>query len=362
MIVRKLELQNFRNYDSLVADFGKGINYIYGENASGKTNILEAIYFLSLTRSFRTSDISDLIEKDKGFARILAEIVDNETSKKIEILFNKTGKKILVNGKKISKISEINKLINVVSFIPKDTNLLKESPKERRRFLNIYISKLSDKYLKILSLYEKILKERNDAFKAYKINYTLIDILANQLIELNKEIYLYRKKFIDEINKKIPEIFQKITKKVKKLYIFYESFIKNEKITDFLKKEFEKVREEELIKKQTLIGVHKDDFKIFIDEKDVSLYGSQGENRMSVISLILSIYYLTKENKPVIVLDDVISELDDYHEQNLIEFLETFDQVFITNTAKSQYFTKNYYHLIDRELKEEEWWKKKRKK
>ena len=355
MIVEELELHNLRNYEYLKVNFNKGINYIYGENASGKTNILEAIYFLSLTRSFRTSEIEELVKKDASFARILAKIDRQNVSKTLEISFNKSGKKILVNGKKVLKISELNSLINVISFIPKNTNLLKDAPKERRKFLNIYLSKFSNNYLKTLSVYEKILKERNDAFKAYKINPTLIDILTNQLISLNKEIYLYRKKFVNEINKYLADVFKEVSLTNEKLKMEYESFLNNqsENIENFLKNEFENIKEEEFKRKQTLIGIHKDDFKIYIDEKDVSLYGSQGENRISIISLILSLYFLNKEEKPIIVLDDVISELDEKHEENLLKYLANFNQVFITNTAKSQFFTGNYYHLINKELKEE---------
>lgn len=355
MIVKELELHNLRNYEYLKVNFNKGINYIYGENASGKTNILEAIYFLSLTRSFRTNEIEELIKKDASFARILAKIDTQNISKTLEISFNKSGKKILVNSKKVLKISELNSLINVISFIPKNTNLLKDAPKERRKFLNIYLSKFSNNYLKTLSVYEKILKERNDAFKAYKINPTLIDILTNQLISLNKEIYLYRKKFVNEINKYLADVFKEVSLTNEKLKMEYESFLnnQNENIKNFLKNEFENVKEEEFKRKQTLIGIHKDDFKIYIDEKDVSLYGSQGENRISIISLILSLYFLNKEEKPIIVLDDVISELDEKHEENLLKYLENFNQVFITNTAKSHFFTGNYYHLINKELKEE---------
>ena len=355
MIVKELELHNLRNYEYLKVNFNKGINYIYGENASGKTNILEAIYFLYLTRYFRTSEIEELIKKDVSFARILAKIDTQNVSKTLEISFNKSGKKILVNGKKVLKISELNSLINVISFIPKNTNLLKDAPKERRKFLNIYLSKFSNNYLKTLSVYEKILKERNDAFKAYKINPTLIDILTNQLISLNKEIYLYRKKFVNEINKYLADVFKEVSLTNEKLKMEYESFLnnQNENIENFLKNEFENIKEEEFKRKQTLIGIHKDDFKIYIDEKDVSLYGSQGENRISIISLILSLYFLNKEEKPIIVLDDVISELDEKHEENLLKYLENFNQVFITNTAKSQFFTGNYYHLINKELKEE---------
>ena len=355
MIVKELELHNLRNYEYLKVNFNKGINYIYGENASGKTNILEAIYFLSLTRSFRTSEIEELVKKDASFARILAKIDRQNVSKTLEISFKKKKKKILVNGKKVLKISELNSLINVISFIPKNTNLLKDAPKERRKFLNIYLSKFSNNYLKTLSVYEKILKERNDAFKAYKINPTLIDILTNQLISLNKEIYLYRKKFVNEINKYLADVFKEVSLTNEKLKMEYESFLNNqsENIENFLKNEFENIKEEEFKRKQTLIGIHKDDFKIYIDEKDVSLYGSQGENRISIISLILSLYFLNKEEKPIIVLDDVISELDEKHEENLLKYLANFNQVFITNTAKSQFFTGNYYHLINKELKEE---------
>ena len=353
MIIRKLELSNFRNYEKLTASFNEGINYIYGENASGKTNILEAIYFLSLTRSFRTSEIDSLIKKDQGFARIFAQIDEENVKRNVEISFDKNRKKVLLNNRKVTKISELNKFINVISFIPKNTNLLKDAPKERRKFLDIYISKYSADYLKVISDYQKILKERNDAFKSYNINKTLIEILTRKLIELILLAFKFRNKFIKKINENLSGVYKNISLKDNNVEIKYLSFINEQDDERVIANKFKDIEEEEYKRKQTLIGIHKDDFEIYIDSKNVSLYGSQGENRMSVLSLVLSLYFLAGDSKPIIVLDDVLSELDEKHEENLLNYLADFNQVFITNTAKSQYFHGKYYFLDNKVLKEE---------
>lgn len=352
MVVNKLELINFRNYLNLSLNFNNKINFIVGENAEGKTNLVEGIYTLSLAKSFRTQNTIELIKNNEKKAIVKGTIVSLSNYKKIEIEFNKFGKKVLINSKPIKKISELNKILNVIYFIPKDVILLKDTPKNRRQFLDLSISKLNNDYLKNVINYEKILKERNDLLKTYPLNNTLFDILTDNLIELSKEIYKSRRDFIDEINLCIFEIYNRVSmNKNKKVFVKYLTYINDyDSYYEIAKKKFNEIKEDEFKKKQTLLGIQKDDFKVYLDDLDASLYGSQSENRLCVLSLKLANYFIAKDEKPVIILDDILSEFDDEHEKNLLNYLNDFGQIFITGCKKSKYYTSTYYEVTNKKV------------
>lgn len=360
MIIKYLELLNFRNYKSLALSFDKGINYIIGENAKGKTNLVESIYSLSFARSFRTSFFNEMIMLNEQFSEVKGEFVHENSKKTIDIRYQTNGKKVLINGKVIKKISELNNVVNILYFIPKDTNLLKDSPKIRRQFLNATISKINSSYLNDVINFEKLLKERNDAFKAYRMNFTLIDILTNQLIELSYKIFIERMKFIKSINKIINEVYKNVSLiENENLQIKYFPFLKNINKEEYIKeakKRYKETLEEDLKKKVTTIGIQKEDFKIYLNSKDIGIFGSQGENKMSVLALKISPYFLSEneKEKPIIILDDVISELDLVHEENLLNYLKTFEQVFITNTRKSEFYKNKYYVVKNNDVTIEE--------
>lgn len=351
MIVKNLRLTNFRNYKYLNLDFSQGINYIVGDNAKGKTNLIEAIYTLSFGKSFKTLNNVELINKDSSIATIKADIEFNGYSKNIEIKISQEGKKILVNSKLVNKLSEINDILNVLSFVPKDTNLLKDSPKLRRNFLNATLSKFDKQYLNNLINYEKLLKERNEVLRAPLINRDLLNVLTIQMSRYAKEIYIARSKFIDEINSVLSSVYREISLNDEKLSIRYLKLIRdsNDYEAKFIEL-FEKSYEADLRRKSTTTGIQREDFQLFLGDRNLALYGSQGENRMAVISLKLAPYFLTKEEKklPVIILDDVLSELDKKREESLIKFLTNLNQVFITNTKKSEFCSGTYY-LCDKD-------------
>ncbi len=338
MIIEKIKLTNFRNYKSLALSFEKGINIFYGSNGSGKTNLAEAIYFLSLTKSFRTSNDLDLINKESNeFAIINSYIEKGRNFKKIDIYVSKNGKKISVDDKNINKISLLSQEVNVIYFLPRDVNLFKESPKVRRNFFNIALSKQYSEYLNLLNDYEKVLKMRNDVLKEEKPNLTLLDVYVDQLISYSIKIYQYRKEYFDKLNIFLPEIYKKISLKKSSIKLVYLPFIDDFKnFKDIAKKKYKEALENDLKMKRTTIGVHLEDFFILLDGKNITLYGSQGENRMAVLSLKLVPYFLIneKENKPIVILDDVLSELDENNKMNLLNFLKAFEQVFITSTNK----------------------------
>lgn len=343
MIVESLTLENFRNFDSLELNFNKGINFIYGPNGSGKTNLVEAIYYLSLTRSFRTNNEDSLINLKTDNFKIKARICRDFGSNYVYIFKNKEGKYIEINNKNIKKISEINKSTNCLIFSPKDVNLLKDLPKERRNFMNLLISKIDDEYLKDFIQFNKILKNRNAILKENSIDLKLLNVVTKQLIEVSKKLYSFRKRYLKKLDEALKNAYSKIAKDENKLIeIVYKPIIDNLKsFEEIATRMYKDSLEEDLKKKTTTIGVHKEDFMIKVNGKNVGIYGSQGENRIATLALKLAPYYLKENNKPIIILDDVLSELDDKHQSNLLSMLKDFEQVFITSTFKIENIREN---------------------
>jgi len=336
MIVTKLTLKNFRNHEYLTLDFSKGLNLITGPNASGKTNIVEAIYYLSLVRSFRGVDDEELIKKNSDFAsEIIADVAEGNIIKKIRIVISKTGRRIFVNSKAITKISDLSKNVNAVLFEPKDVMLFKGSPKERRNFIDVNLSKKSSPYLSYISKYEKVLKERNEILKSPKFDKTLLDANTEMLIKLSGPIISYRETYIKDINNILNKITFALTGEKGKIEIQYKPFIPyNASFQKNALEAFERALENDLKHKATSIGVHREDFAVSLNGRDIVTYGSQGENRLVALSLKISPYFLIedRDKRPIVVLDDVMSELDKAHQTRLIKFLSKFEQVFITGT------------------------------
>lgn len=358
MIIEKIKLTNFRNYKKIDLTFNKGLNLFYGSNGSGKTNLVEAIYFLSLTKSFRTNNELDLINlEENDFALINAYIEKGKNYKKIDVFISKNGKKISLDNKNITRISELSNEVNILYFLPRDVNLFKESPKVRRNFFNIAISKQFKEYLKLLNSYEKILKNRNELLKEENVDLKLLDVYTDQLISYSKNIYKYRKDYFLKLNVFLPDIYKKISMKQSLIHLVYLPFVNDlENYNSIAKEKYKEALENDLKNKRTTIGIHLEDFYILLDKKNITLYGSQGENRMAVLSLKLVPYFLIneKENKPIIILDDVLSELDEINKTNLLNFLKTFEQVFITSTYKiDQKDITNYLIKNNSVLKEE---------
>ena len=335
MLIKRIGLKNFRNHQSLSFDFSDRLNVLTGNNAVGKTNIVEAIYYLSLARSFRTSEDEDLIKKNQDRAEIDAVIVEGEITRKIKIVITKAGKAVMINGKNISKISELSKCVNVILFQPKDVMLFSGPPKDRRNFLDISISKKSSIYLDYISRYEKVLKERNDLLKADTINQTLIDVTTELMVKLSGSIISYRQMYVKDINDILNKITRALTGEKGKFELKYYPFVPYD--ADFAenaKKAFKRVEESDFKHKQTSIGIHREDISISLNGRDIATFGSQGENRIAALALKLSPYFLIedKEKRPIVALDDVMSELDQNHRLRLINFLKKFEQVFITAT------------------------------
>ena len=336
MILTNLQLKNFRNYDNLNLTFNKKINIFIGNNAQGKTNILESIYVLSLTKSHRTNKDLYLIKKDTLFTKIIGTINDSDKNTKYEVLINENGKRVSINDKSLKKVSEYLSKINAIMFCPDDLEIIKGSPQERRSFFNISISGFNNDYVRYLNEYNKILRTRNEYLKNYEIiNKDYLDVLTNKLIDLNIYIYNERKKYVETINKYLSNIYKDITGKTN-IILKYDSFIEDEdNLRNQLEDKFNMVYNNELFQKVTLLGIHKDDFSIFIDDVKINNYGSQGQHRIAILCLKLSeikIYEEEYNKKPILLLDDIFSELDTTKKSNIIKFIKNDLQVFITST------------------------------
>ena len=334
MILTNLKLKNFRNYNDLDLTFNKKINIFIGNNAQGKTNILESIYVLSLTKSHRTNKDLYLIKQNSLFTKIIGTINDNDIINKYEVLINENGKRVSINDKPLKKVSEYLSKINAIMFCPDDLEIIKGSPQERRSFFNISISGFNNNYVRYLNEYNKILKTRNEYLKNYEIvNKDYLDVLTNKLIDLNIYIYNERKKYVETINKYLKDIYKDITGK-ENIILKYDSFMDNDDRNE-LEDKFNMVYNNELFQKVTLLGVHKDDFSIFIDDVKINNYGSQGQHRIAILCLKLAeikIYEEEYNKKPILLLDDIFSELDSTKKTNIIKFIKNDLQVFITST------------------------------
>ena len=308
---------------------------LLGPNGAGKTNILEALYFLSLGRSFRVNDHYDLIKKGKEQAEILAEIETGEITRKIHIILTKDTKQIFINNKLVTKTSDLAKTVNVLLFEPKDVLLFKGLPKNRRNFLDISIAKKSNPYLEYISKYNLLLKERNEILKQEKIDLNLLEINTEMILKISGPIISYRQMYIKDINDILIKITRVLTCACDRIEVIYKPFIPyNDNFYQVAKEAYKTNLESDIKHKATSIGVHRDDFQVKWNNKDIAEYGSQGENRIAAIALKLSPYFLIedKDKRPIIALDDVMSELDQKHRQKLIDFLKKFEQVFITAT------------------------------
>lgn len=346
MIIERIKLVNFRNYLNDEFKFDKGINFIYGDNAIGKTNLVEGIYYFSLSRSFRTRNDNDLINKNACNFYLEGDFKKNNVSYVTKLVFEKNVKKISINSKNIKKISELSNIVNVLSFIPADVDLLKNSPKNRREFLNSAIAKSNKIYIKLLLDFELLLKERNNLLKQDELDFNLISVVTRKLANISFEIYKIRKSFIKELEIEVCNVYKNIFLKEIQTNIEYLTFNKKENyISEFIKI-FEENLENDLKNNFTTQGIQKDDFSLKIDGKEIGKYGSQGENRIAALSLKLAIYNLSNEdNKPILILDDILSELDSNNEKLLLNYLNNVEQVFITSTKKYEINNCNYCYL-----------------
>jgi len=350
MWVKKIKITNFRNYNKEEINLSENINIFYGENAQGKTNIIESIFLGSIGKSFRAKKDIEMINLNSEESLIELEYEKSDRDGKIKIeLSNK--KSIYINGIKIKKLSELLGNINIVIFTPDDINILKGGPQNRRRFLDIMISQLKPNYMYNLNLYQKTLEQRNNYLRQIREDNkdeNLLDIWDEKIAEYAINVYKYRKEFIDKIKNKIEIIHKEITKEKEKIEINYNSECINEEEYIKLLKSRRKL---DIIKGFTTKGIHRDDFVIYINDKELNVYGSQGQHRTAILSLKLSelrIIYDEIGEYPILLLDDFMSELDESRRKKFLEKIEN-TQVIITCTEKINIENKNIliYNVIN---------------
>ena len=344
MIIKSLELTNFRNYDSLSIQFDKGTNILYGDNAQGKTNILEAIHLSATTKSHKGSKDRDIIQFGREEGHIRTYLEKDGMEVKVDMhLRNSKSKVIAINGQKIKKASELLGILNVVLFSPEDLSIIKNGPSERRRFVDMELCQLDPFYLYNLNHYNKIVDQRNSLLKDLYLNPSLRDTLSiwdSQLVSFGSKIIERRKLFVDQINDIICEIHHKLSGGRETLVIQYEPDVT---IEDFEKK-CQLNQERDIKYKQTSTGPHRDDFSFLIGDIDVRKFGSQGQQRTAALSLKLSEIELVKKiskDTPVLLLDDVLSELDSNRQKFLLNHIGEI-QTIITCTGLDDFINNRF--------------------
>ena len=334
MIITQLKIRNFRNYDSCNISFIPGINVFIGDNAQGKTNLLEAIYFLSSTRSFRDVLDKEMIKEEELFSNL--EVIMNEEDKTIVIssVIHPTGKSLLLHKQPVMKASDFIGVLNTVIFSPIDLELFHTSPKVRRRFLDLELGKISKSYLFHLKKYHQLLKERNAYLKQERVDSEYLEVITKQLIEVQKPLVVERQEFIHFINGKINDFYSTLSESFQKVSLTYQTSSDEMDEQELLKK-YQKYIEKDKALGQTTVGVHRDDIEFFLENRNVIQYASQGQKRMIVLALKLALSsYIYEKSKrtPILLLDDVLSELDSKRRKNLFKVIPEEIQTFITTT------------------------------
>lgn len=315
MYIKNIMLVSYRNYKHIELSLGKNVNVFIGDNAQGKTNILEAVYYGAFAKSHRTSKDKELInwQNDKAYISLL--VARENRDKRIDINILRDGKKaIKINSIKISKIGELFGTFNVVMFSPEDLKIIKEAPSLRRKLLDMELSQINKHYYFNLVQYNKILAERNMLLKNRNIDYDVLEIYDLQLVRHADYIISERLKYIEKVNYYGEEIHNEITSGKEKINFKYNPTVEYSKdftsnFLEKLKKNLSKDKEKGL----TSIGPHRDDFNVFINGIDVKTFGSQGQQRTSILTMKFSSLKIIKEvtgESPVLLLDDVLSELD----------------------------------------------------
>lgn len=337
MHIRKIELINFRNYDKFKIDNLEDINVIIGANGIGKTSIIESIYVASTARSFKNNDENVMIKSNSDYFKIKVMVDDEIRTKQLEYLLTNNGKKTKINSRLKKKISDYIFQYKVVLFSPDELKIIKESPTVRRNYLNVNLSQINKTYIKLLNTYNVLIKNKNEYLKKLYINGNLderyLDILDLKIAEIGSQICLIRKEYIDKINKRIKRIFKKF-KKNDEIYVDYQSqFLNkgNDEILLHLKKN--RIYEETIGFTKT--GVHRDDFVFLHNGKNAKEYSSQGLQKLILLSfkmaeleVLIDDYY----EEPILLLDDLFSELDIINQNSIINNLNTKIQVFVTTT------------------------------
>jgi len=358
MKISKINLLGFRNYSNISISFGKGMNIFVGDNAQGKTNILEAITILALTKSHRIGINPNIIMFNKKKCRINGTIRNAKIISKLEVEITDDSKKLRVNKTEIKRVADYISYLNVIVFTPDDLEVIKGSPSVRRNLLNIQLSQLSKDYIQHYNEYNKLLKTRNEYLKILFNNNiadkTYLDIITEKLIEKAIFIYQKRKEYLDYVNLYINKYYKDISgdSGIRVNYVPNVNFdnFEYETIRKKLKHTFMKNYMKELNYGMTIYGPHRDDFYFEFNEKDLKFFGSQGQQKLAVLSFKLSEIPIFKEfcgNFPVLLLDDIFGELDIKKRNRLLKIINVDDIQSIITTTDLRNINKKYIENAD---------------
>lgn len=342
MYLKQIELKNFRNYEEEAVEFHNKVNIITGKNAQGKTNLLESLYIMSLGKSFRTSKDTEMIGFKKEFCRAKSTSVKEGRELEIEITIGNEGKTTKINGMKTAKNIDLLENVYMVVFSPEDLKIVKDEPEKRRKFIDRELCQLKPIYYRNLGRYKKILQQRNSLLKQQEVKEDVIAVWDESLAEYGAKIIQERNRFVEKLNGISREISKGITNGKEAMEVTYEANAEYkesyEQQKEYFKSLLSRNLKNDIFRRSTSVGPHKDDLKICLEGVDIRHFGSQGQQRTAALSLKLAEIRLIKEETniaPILLLDDVLSELDAERQNFLINSLEEV-QLFITTTELSE--------------------------
>ena len=344
MIIKTIDLKEYRNYHSLHVELGPKMNIIIGENGIGKTNILESLTVVSNVKSFRTNQDSELIHNDKDYARI--EVVADNV--KYRVIINQNGKALFINQTAIKKSSDFIGKLNVVLFQPSDIEIFGASPRLRRKLIDVELGKISKEYLNALYVYDRLIKEKNNLLKNDNIDELLLDTIDERLVQPISTIIRYREEFIVYINEFINDYFKKLSNTDYAIRIEYKKACENN-IED-IKEMLLKNRKRDLIYRCSVVGPHKDDIIFYFDEHLIVNYASQGQKRMTMNAFKLALikFIISRiKTTPILLLDDILSELDLLNKERMLNMIPEGVQTIITSTDINGIKLKSDYRLFN---------------
>ncbi|MBM7580578.1 DNA replication/repair protein RecF [Jeotgalibacillus terrae] len=346
MHIEQLELTHYRNYDKLTLTFDNNVNVILGENAQGKTNVMESIYVLAMAKSHRTSNDKDLIQWHEEYAKIEGRVMKQHGALPLELVISKKGKKAKVNHLEQSKLSRYVGHMNVVMFAPEDLHLVKGSPQVRRRFIDMEIGQVSAVYLHDSSLYQKILLQRNHYLKQLQArkqtDQTMLEVLTDQFVEMAAKIVVRRFQYLKLLQEWAEPIHKGISRGLETLEVVYKPSVQvtagasQQEVEEVFREKLASVRQREIERGVTLAGPHRDDLQFLVNGHDVQTFGSQGQQRTTALSIKLAeieLIHAEIGEYPILLLDDVLSELDDFRQSHLLNTIQGKVQTFVTTTS-----------------------------
>ncbi len=344
MIIRDIRLRNFRNYEKLSISPSEGLNVIAGQNAQGKTNLLESLIYISLTRSHRISNEKKLIREGEEFAAVRCTIETDGMKKDLRAVIHPQGKTLSVQGNPVTRSSDFIGILNVVLFAPDDLYVFNDQPRERRRILNQEITKISQKYLYALNRYQNVLKERNILLKTERPDSRFLDTYDEEMAQCEETIISSRREFISFISDRMKTVYRKLSGSDLDAALKYQCCIKEEECTfENILEMHRSCREKDLEHRMTSAGIHREDLQFELNGSNVIFTASQGQKRMVMLAFKLSLAdYIEHKTgkKPVLLLDDVLSELDMIRQKKLIQMISTGYQCLITVTEIPSFIRK----------------------